>query len=168
MFQKIFNIEKILWIGGGWGITFFRRKILCLTVPKIFLGGPLYFRNVMVSNFFLIIGVPWFCRFFLSHTAENFRRGALLCFRMFRASKHFMPKRGISRLCLEKLLSDSTQEIRRWTLLSVTKWYPKNSWQRGGREYHIFLSKSFGLSAKKIVCEPFSVSLFSGIEKFYA
>ena len=63
-----------------WGITFFRRKFLCLTVPKNFVGGPLYSRNVLVSNFFWILGVSRFCRFFLSHTAEKSRRGALLCF----------------------------------------------------------------------------------------
>ena len=58
----------------------FRRKLLCPTVPKTFVGGPLYSRNVLVSKFFWIIGVSRFCRFFLSHTAENIRRGTLLCF----------------------------------------------------------------------------------------
>ena len=39
----------------------------------------------------------------------------------------------------------------------------------GGREYHDFLSKLFSLTLPKIfVGEPFSVSLISGIEKFYA
>ena len=79
VFQKNFGIEKVLWTGGGWGITFFRREFLRPTVSKIFLGGPLYFRKVMVSIFFWIIGVSRFC-LFLSHTAENFRRGAFLSF----------------------------------------------------------------------------------------
>ena len=39
----------------------------------------------------------------------------------------------------------------------------------GGREYHDFLSKILCLTVpKNIVGEPFSVSLFSGIQKFYA
>ena len=39
----------------------------------------------------------------------------------------------------------------------------------GGMEYHNFLSKNFGLIVPEyLVEEPFSVSLFSGIEKFYA
>ena len=52
VFQKFSGIEKSSWTGGGWGITFFRWGFLSLTVPKNFLEGPLYFRNVMVSNFF--------------------------------------------------------------------------------------------------------------------
>ena len=39
----------------------------------------------------------------------------------------------------------------------------------GGKEYHNFLSKNFCLTVpKNFVGEPFSVSLISGIEKFYA
>ena len=39
----------------------------------------------------------------------------------------------------------------------------------GGREYHNFLSKIFCLTVpKNAVGEPFSLSLFSGIEKIYA
>ena len=39
----------------------------------------------------------------------------------------------------------------------------------GGREYHNFLSKFLCLTVpKNIVGEPFSVSLFSGIQKSYA
>ena len=54
------------------GITFFRRKFLCLTVPKIFVGGPLYSRNVLVLKFFWIIGVSRFCRFFCLTLPKNF------------------------------------------------------------------------------------------------
>ena len=130
--------------------------------------GTLVFQKCNGVDFFLIIGVPQFCRVFLSHTAKNSRRGALLCFRMLRVSKHFMPKRGISRLCFEKLLSHSTEKLRRWTLLSVTKWYPKNSWQRGGREYHNFSSKIFCLTVlRNFVGESFVVSLISGIENVW-
>ena len=41
--------------------------------------------------------------------------------------------------------------------------------QRRGGEYQAFPSKKFCLTVpKNFVKEPFSVSLFSGIEKFYA
>ena len=41
--------------------------------------------------------------------------------------------------------------------------------QRRGGEYQAFPSKNFCLTVpKNFVKEPFSVSLFSGIEKFYA
>ena len=72
-------------------------------------------------EFFFIIGVPRFCRFFSSHTAEKVRRGALLCFRMFRVSKNLKTERGISRLCIEKNLSHSAEKIRRRTFLCLTK-----------------------------------------------
>ena len=158
-FSKIFFKHQF----HHWLLRFIQ-KWNFVSVQTNFVGGPLYFRNVMLSNFFWIIGVSRFFNFFLSHT----RRGAILCFRMFRVSKNFMPKRGISRLCFEKLLSHSTEKIRRWTLLSVTKWYPKNSWQRGGREYHNFSSKIFCLTVlKNFVGESFIVSLISGIENVW-
>ena len=66
---------------------------------------------------------------FLSHSAEIFRRGTLLCFRSFGYRKI---------LCL-----------------------------RG--EYHDFLPKEICLTVpKNFVKEPFSMSLISGIERFYA
>ena len=125
----------------GVGYHVFPSKDFVSHSTEKFPRGTLVFQKGYGVEFFLIIGVPRFCRFFLSHTAKNFRRGALLCFRMFRASKHFVPKRGTSRLCFEKMLSHSTEKIRRWTFLSFSKWYPRTSWQRGGREYHIFRQK---------------------------
>ena len=75
---------------------------------------------------------------FLSHSAEKFRRGNLLCFRKFLVSKKFMDKRGVG---------------------------PAG----GGREYQVFPSKFFCLTVLKIfIREPFSASLISGIQKFYA
>ena len=44
-------------------------------------------------------------------SAEVFRRETLLCFRNFRVSKHFMPKRGLSRFPIENLLSHSTENF---------------------------------------------------------
>ena len=94
-----------------------------------------------------------------------------VCFRKFRVSKNFMPQRGISRFSIENLLSHSTEKLRRGTLLCFTKILVSKKFmdKRGGGEYHDFLSKLFCLTVpKNFAGEPFSVSLISGIEKFYA
>ena len=79
---------------------------------------------------------------FLSHTAEIFRKGALLCFRMCRVSKNFMPKRVILRLCSAKLLSYSTEKVRRRTLLGFGKILVSKSFmhRRGNHGLENFLS----------------------------
>ena len=87
--------------------------------------------------------------------------------------KKFMPKRGKSRFSIENLLSDSAEEFRRGTLLccfSENFRYPKSLWiKTGGGEYQELPSKNFCLTVpKNFVRESFSVSLISGIEKFYA
>ena len=104
----------------GVGYHVFPSKDFVSHSTEKFPRGTLVFQKCYGVEFFLIIGVPRFCRFFLSHTAENFRRGALLCFRMFRVSKNFLPKRGISRLCIEKLLSHSTGK-NCWNILVYRK-----------------------------------------------
>ena len=84
---------------------------------------------------------------------------------MFRVSKNFMPKRGISRFPTEKLLSHSTEKLRRVTLLCFTNYLvsKKIMDKRGGREYHDFLSKSFCLTVPKyFIGAQFGVS-----EKFF-
>ena len=93
------------------------------------------------------------------------------CFRKFRVSKNFMSKRGRSRFSIENLLSHNTENLRRGAPFFVSQnfWYRKNLWIRGGGEYHDFLSKFFCLTVpKNFVGKLFSVSLISGIEKFYA
>ena len=55
-----------------------------------------------------------------SHSAEKFRRGTLLCFRKFRVSKNFMPKRGISRFSIQPFLSHGAEKVRTGTLQCVT------------------------------------------------
>ena len=72
----------------------------------------------------------------------------------------------MSRFSVKNFLSHSTETFRRGKLLcSVTE----NLWIRGRGKYQYFHSKIFRLTVpKKFIGEPFSVSLFSGIEKFYA
>ena len=95
--------------------------------------------------------------------------GTFWCIGKLRVSKKLLAK-GVSRFSVENFCLTVPKKIRRRTFPCLTKFrYPKILMIKGGgvREYHNSLSKTFGLSAKKIVCEPFSVSLFSGIEKFY-
>ena len=88
-------------------------------------------------------------------SAEIFRRESLLCFRSFRASEHFMRKRGLSRFPKENLLSHRTEKLRRANLLCLTKFLvPKKFMDKSGRgdrrrEYHHFPSKVFCLTVPK-------------------
>ena len=91
-------------------------------------------------------------------------------FQKISVSKFLMRKRGISRFSVEVFLSPTTEKLR-WRTFRVPQnfWYRKILWIRegGGREYNDFLSKIFTVP-KNFVGEPFSVSLISGVEKFYA
>ena len=101
-----------------------------------------------------------------------------MCFRKFWVSKNFMPKRGISPFSIENLLSHSTEKFRRGTLLCCVSENFKKFIQTSIRPlisvfyakgYHDFPSKIFRLTMpKSFIGEPFSVSLFSVIEEFYA
>ena len=74
----------------------------------------------------------------MSHTSEKFRRGTLLCFRKFLASKNFMDKKWGRREChnfpIENLLSHSTEKLRRGTLLCSRKFLVSRDFmnKRGG------------------------------------
>ena len=68
-------------------------------------------------------------------------------------------------------MSYSIKKLHRGTLPCFSKILVSKSFidKSGGREYHDFPSKLFCLTVPRIfVGEPFSVSLISGIEKFYA
>ena len=81
----------------------------------------------------------------------------------------FLCKR-VSRFSLEKFSSHKAEKFRRGALLCFRKFLlSKNVKDKGGgRGYQDFPSKTFCLTVPKFfVREPFSVSLISGIEKFY-
>ena len=88
-----------------------------------------------------------FSRNFMSHTAENFRKGILLFLRKFLFQKVLWMKNFVGILqCFRKFV--------------VSKNFMHN------RGYHNFPSKIFCLTVpKNFVKEPFSVSLISGIKK---
>ena len=85
----------------------------------------------------------------------------------------FYASEGYVTIFCRNFLSHSAAKFRRGTLLccvSKNFWKRKSLWiRKGGGEYQTFASKIFFLTVpKKFVGEPFSVSLVSGIEKFYA
>ena len=92
---------------------------------------------------------PYSVENFLSHSAEIFRRESLLCFRSFRASEHFMRKRGLSRFPKKNLLSHSTEKNHRANLLCLTiflvskKFMDKNGRGTEGGSITIFGQKIF-------------------------
>ena len=67
-----------------------------------------------------------------SHSAEKFCRGNRLCFRKFRVSKNFLPKRGISRFSIQNFLSHSAEKFRRRT--GNPSLFHNISGREGGRE----------------------------------
>ena len=87
-----------------------------------------------------------------------------------------MPMRGISRFFIETLLSHSTEKLRRGTLLCftefpVSKKFFEKRWGEEGEEGGVsrFSVEKFCLTVPKFfVGEPLSISLISGMKKFYA
>ena len=85
-----------------------------------------------------------------------------------------MPMSGISRISVESLLFHSTEKLCWGTLLCFTKFLVSKKLMDkrgggGGRDYHDFRSQLFSLTVPKFFAgEPFSVSLISGKENFYA
>ena len=75
----------------------FPSKSFCLTLPKKFVGEPISVPLYLGIDKFFASEVK--SRFsvenFLSHTAEKVRRGTLLCFTEFLATKTFLEKRWL-------------------------------------------------------------------------
>ena len=109
---------------------------------------------------------------FLSRCRKSSLGNPLVLYQ-FPVSKNFIPMSGIPRISMENSLSHSTENLCGGTLLCLTKFLVSKKMMDkrgvGGREYHDFPSKIFCLTVPKIfVGEPFSVSLFSDIEKFHS
>ena len=88
----ISGIEKV-WM-RGWGLgecQDFPSNFSCLTVPKSFVGQTCRVSLISgIEKFYASEGyVTIFCRTFLSHSAEECRRGNPLVFHYFRVSKKF-------------------------------------------------------------------------------
>ena len=197
VFQKFSGRENILWIrGGGGGYHDFPSKSFCLTVPKYFIGehfavsekffyrkskeggGESLWRNPSVfqkisdieKNLGTRGGISRFSvEIFMSHSAENFRKGILLFLRKFLVSKSFMDeKRGLSRFPVKIFWSHSAEKVRGHPLnVSEILWYRKILCIIGG--ITIFRQKFFGLTVpKKFLGISWMFQKIWGIEKLYA
>ena len=98
--------------GGGGGCQDFPSKISCLTVPKNFVAQP--FRVSLISGIEKIYAsegyVTNFCRNFLSHSAEKFRRATLQDVTNFGYRKNLC-FRGLCRYFLSKFLVSQCRKI---------------------------------------------------------
>ena len=79
-----FRLRKSLWIrGGGGGVEYqdFPSQVFCVTLPKNFVGEPFIVSlfSVIEKSYASEGYVTIFCRFFLSHSTETFRRRTVLC-----------------------------------------------------------------------------------------
>ena len=124
----------------------------------------------MVSKNFMLQRVMsrFFVEIFLSHSAENFRRGTLYCCINFGYRKS-LEKRGwgASRFFIENFLSHSAENLRRDSFTVALVPGTEKVWIRGGGEYKDFPSKFFGLTVPKIsVGESFNVAFFPLAKKF--
>ena len=77
-FRKVPVTKNFMDQKGG-GVSNFLSKIFCLTKPKNFVGEPFSVSLISgIEKFYASEGyVTIFCRNFLSHSAEKFRRGTL-------------------------------------------------------------------------------------------
>ena len=96
----------------------FSVEVFCLTVPRTFVGHVLGCHYFRVSKIFMLQRVMsrFSFEFFLSHSAEKFRRGTLLCCvsESFRYRLSLRIRRGkISRFSVEKFLSHSVEKLGR-------------------------------------------------------
>ena len=135
--SEIFGYRKVLCLRRGFHP--FLLKLFCLTVQKI-CGEPSNVSENFGYRKILCIrkGVHYFLlKLFLSHSAEKFRSGTLLCFKKILVSKIFMHRRGGDITVLsKKVLSHRTETknlVREPYCFPWNFWYRKNFMgKRGG------------------------------------
>ena len=104
----------------------------------------------------------------MSHSAQKFRKGILLFLRKFLVSRSFMDESGGITFFRRKFLVSQCRKIS-WASLQCFRKFGVTKNFMHNRRYHVFPAKIFCLTVpKNFVKEPFSVSLISGIKKFYA
>ena len=104
----------------------------------------------------------------MSHSAENFRKGILLFLRKFLVSKSFMDEKGGITFFRRKFLVSQCRKIS-WASLQCFRKFGVSKNFMPKRGISRFSIENCCLTVpKKFVGEPFSVSLISGIERFYA
>ena len=110
------------------------------------------------KTLWIIGGIAFLRRKFLSHSTKKFCWGTIWCFKKFRVSQNFMHKKGISLNSVENSVSDSANKVRRWTLLRFERILVLKNFQQRRRSFTVF-SKVFFISRNRENCarEPFCV-----------
>ena len=148
-----------------WKISIFRRegimvlsRTFCLTGPKNFVRGPFCVSEIE-KNYEKEMGVSRFSvEDFLSHSAEKFRRGALLCFKNFWYRKLWCIAGGIMVLSKYFCLRGPKNFVRGPFCVSEFFWCRKKILGKRYGGYHDFPSKTFRFTVPKtFVGEPFNV-----------
>ena len=104
------------------GCQDFPPKVFCLTVPNISVGEAFSVAiDSGVEKFWIRVGgggrgYQDFPSIFLSHSAENVRRGILLCrvSEKLPLRKSLWIRGGVSRLSIEIFLSHRAEKFHRW------------------------------------------------------
>ena len=170
--SEFFSSRKFSWL---WGVyQDFLGGICYLTVPKNLLREP--FSVPLFSTFEKLFAsqgqVTILRRKFFVSQCPNISRRRSSVFQKKSDNEIVNPSLGITRFSIEKLLSQSSERLRRETLLCCVLGNfrcQKFLQIRDGKErdYQDLASNFFCLTlSKKVVGEPFGASLFLGIEKF--
>ena len=127
--SKIFwfrDFSSIRWVEGGEvGSITYSVECFSLTVAEKLLEEPFSVSLIWsIDNYNSQEGfVTIFCQKLLSHSAEEFRRGVHLCFKIFSISKEVRYKKGGGyHVNPSNFLSHSTEYIRRGTMLFSKKY----------------------------------------------
>ena len=163
VFQKCSGIENFL---DNRGITILSKFFLSHSAEKIREGTLLCFRKFLVRKKIMDkTGDHDFSSKNLSQSAEKFREGTLSCFRKFLVWKKLWIREGDPLFSLESFCLRVPKKIvgehRKFFCLRISRFSVRGV-PRFSVDY--FMSHD----AETFVGEPFSVSLISGIEKFYA
>ena len=106
--------------------------------------------------------------FYVSHSAENFRKGILLFLRKFLVSKSFMKEQGGITYFRRKFLVSQCRKVS-WAPLQCFRKFRVSKNFMHNRGYHNFLSIFFCLTEPKNFVDILSMFQKNwGIEKFYA
>ena len=115
VFQKNSFIENFHAQEGGGASRFCRKFLSYRTETKSFVKEPACFPEIFWyrKNLWIRGGLSRFAvEIFMSHSAENFRKGILLFLRKILVSKSFMDEKGVSRFSVENFWSHSAEKFR--------------------------------------------------------
>ena len=146
----------------------FSFKIFCLAVPKNFAGEHFSVSLISGSEKVWIRGGGGVSKFsaenFLSHSAENFRRGILYCCNNFE-KVWIRGGGGISRFSVEIFMSHSAENFRQQILLFLRKFLVSKSFMDEKGVSRFSVENFWSHSAEKFRGHPFNVSKNSGYPK---